>query len=165
MNQKALRPGPSCPITPDLTDESAGRIAAFLSLGFLGVSVWQGWGWAVLALAADFLLRAAGRPAFSPVARSAGWLRHRAGLSEHRINAGPKRFAASVGFLFSLGIGLAFVTGLRSLGLTLAVILGTCAGLEAFFGFCLACRIHPWLPWVRSGSVRWLAPGADESPL
>ncbi|WP_243294009.1 DUF4395 domain-containing protein [Geothrix mesophila] len=162
MNQKALRPGPSCPITPDLTDESAGRIAALLSLSLLGVSVWQGWGWAVLALAADFLLRAAGRSAFSPVARVAGFLRRRAGLPERRINAGPKRFAASVGFLFSLGIGLAFMAGFRSLGLALAFILGTCAGLEAFFGFCLACRIHPWLPWVRSASPRLLATGADE---
>lgn len=152
MNQKALRPGPSCPIAPDLTDESAGRITAFLSLSLLWVSVWQGWGWAVLALAADFLLRAAGRPAFSPVARAGGFLRRRAGLPERKINAGPKRFAASVGFLFSLGIGLAYVGGLRSLGLALASILGTCAGLEAFFGFCLACRIHPWLPWARRGS-------------
>ncbi|WP_243382967.1 DUF4395 domain-containing protein [Geothrix alkalitolerans] len=165
MNQKAIRPGPSCPITPDLTDESAGRIAAFLSLALLGVCVWPGRGWAVLALAADFLLRAAGRPAFSPVARAAGALRRWVGLPERRINAGPKRFAASVGSLISLGIGLAFLAELRPLGLAMASILGTCAGLEAFFGFCLACRIHPWLPWVRSASAQLLATGVDEPAL
>ena len=34
-----------------------------------------------------------------------------------------------------------------------------CAGLEAFFGFCLACWIHPWLPWVRSAPARALPSG------
>lgn len=150
----AIPPGPSCPIAPDLTDEAAGRIAAFLSLGLLALATGGGRAWGVLALAADFALRAAGRPALSPVARTAGWLRRLAGLAERRINAGPKRFAASVGFLFSLSVGLALLAGLRPLGLALAAILGTCAGLEAFFGFCLACRIHPWLPRVRAGAAR-----------
>lgn len=153
MNQM-FPSGPSCPIVPDLVDESAGRIAAFLSLGLLALAVGSGQGWAVLALAADFALRAAGRPPFSPVALAAGRLRRLAGLAERRINAGPKRFAATVGLLFSLGIGSALLAGLRPLGLALAAILGLCAGLEAFFGFCLACRIHPWLPWVRTGAAR-----------
>ena len=151
---QTLPPGPSCPIVLDLVDESAGRIAAFLSLGLLALAVGSGRGWAVLALAADFALRAAGRATFSPVALAAGRLRRLAGLAERRINAGPKRFAASVGFLFSLGIGSALLAGLQPLGLALAAILGLCAGLEAFFGFCLACRIHPWLPWVRAGAAR-----------
>jgi len=150
----AIPPGPSCPIAPGFTDETAGRIAAFLSLGLLALAMGNGRVWAVLALAVDFALRATGRPAFSPVARAGGWLRQLAGLAERRVNAGPKRFAASVGFLFSVGIGLALLTGLRSLGLGLAAILGLCAGLEAFFGVCLACRIHPWLPWVRTGAAR-----------
>ena len=160
VNPSVAQPGPSCPVTPAVTDETAGRIAALLSLGFVAWFAWQGLGWAVLALAADFLLRA-GRPALSPVARAAGFLRRRMGLPGWSINAGPKRFAASVGFLFSLGIGLAFLAGLRPLGLALAVVLGTCAGLEAFFGFCLACRIHPWLPWVWSASAKLLPSGGD----
>ena len=164
-NPKEARPGPSCPIVPDLVDETAGRIAAFLSLAVLALAVWRGWGGVVLALAADFALRASGRATLSPVARAAAFLRHRVGLSEHRINAGPKRFAASVGFLFSLGIGLALTTGLRPLGLGLAWTLGLCAGLEAFFGFCLACQIHPWLPWLRIGRVQPMPVEIDESAL
>jgi hypothetical protein len=149
-----IPPGPSCPIAPDLTDEAAGRIAALLSLGLLALAMGSGRVLAPLALAADFAVRAAGRPSFSPTARTAGWLRRQAGLAERRINAGPKRFAATVGALFSLGIGAALLAGLRPLGLALATILGLCAGLEAFFGFCLACRVHPWLPWVRAGAAR-----------
>ncbi|WP_257304706.1 DUF4395 domain-containing protein [Geothrix campi] len=165
VNPKETRPGPTCPIAPDLVDETAGRVAAFLSLGLLALAVWRGWGGVVLALAADFALRASGHPAFSPVARAAGWLRRLMGLPIRRINAGPKRFAASVGFLFSLGIGLALVAGLRALGSGLAIVLGICAGLEAFFGFCLACQIHPWLPWVRAGAVQPISIGVDEPTL
>ena len=159
------RPGPSCPIVPDLVDETAGRIIAFLSLGLLALVVWRGWGWAVLALAGDFALRASGRPAFSPVARMAGALRRLTGLPARKINAGPKRFAASVGVLFSLGIGLALWTGFRNLGVGLALVLGFCAGLEAFFGFCLACQVHPWLPWIRAGAARPLSVGIDEPAI
>lgn len=165
LNPQEPRPGPSCPIVPDLVDEAAGRIAAFLSLGVLALAVWRGWSWVVLALAGDFALRASGWRALSPVARTAGALRRMIGLPARTINAGPKRFAASVGFLFSLGIGLALLTGFRNLGVGLAFVLGFCAGLEAFFGFCLACQVHPWLPWVRHGSARLLAAGADEPAL
>jgi len=135
-------------------DETAGRISALLSMGLVLLSAWRGWDLVVLALAADFALRALGRSAFSPVARAAELVRQLLGVPVRRVNAGPKRFAASVGCLFSLGAGLALLTGLRSLGLGLAVILGTCAGLEAFFGFCLACRIHPWLPWTAARAGR-----------
>jgi len=165
MQAQELRPGPSCPIVPDLTDESAGRIAAFLSLGLLALVVWRGWNGAVLALALDFALRASGRPAFSPVARVAGFLHHLTGLPMRKINAGPKRFAASVGFLFTLGIWLAMVAGMQSLGLGLALVLGACAGLEAFFGFCLACQVHPWLPWVRTGTAQLVPTRSDEPAI
>ncbi|BDU69843.1 hypothetical protein GETHOR_19440 [Geothrix oryzae] len=145
------RPGPSCPIVPNLVDETAGRIAAGLSLGLLALAVGGGWAWMVLTLAADFAFRAAGRSAWSPVARLAGFLRRWADLPARTVNAGPKRFAASLGFLFSLGTGLAWLVGLRSLGHALAATLGLCAGLEAFLGVCLACQIHPWLPWRQWG--------------
>lgn len=141
-----LSAGPSCPIGPDLTDATAGRIGALLSMGIVLLAAWRGWGWLALALAADFALRALGRPALSPVACMAGLVRKLAGLSGRPVNAGPKRFAAWVGGLFSLGSGVALLLGFRAIGLGLAAILGVCAGLEACFGFCLACRIHPWLP-------------------
>ncbi|WP_291271001.1 DUF4395 domain-containing protein [Geothrix sp.] len=147
MPSAATRPGPSCPIVPDLGDETAGRIAAGLSLGLLALAAAGSWVWMILALAVDFALRATGRFAWSPVARLAGFLRRRAHLPARMINAGPKRFAAALGFLFSLGTGLAWLVGLRSLGHALAAILGLCAALEAFLGVCLACQIHPWLPW------------------
>ncbi|HEX9008779.1 MAG TPA: DUF4395 family protein [Holophagaceae bacterium] len=126
-------------------DEAAGRLGALLSMGLILLAAWKGWGALALALAADFALRAAGWPDLSPVARAAVLARRLSGLAPRPVNAGPKRFAASVGCLFSMGTALALLAGARALGLGLAAVLTACAGLEAAFGFCLACRLHPWL--------------------
>lgn len=138
-------PGPSCPIAPDVLDGTAGRIGALLSLGVILLVAGKGWGLLALALAADFALRALGRPAFSPISRAAGLLRWVTGLPVRPVNAGPKRFAASVGAMFSLGTALALLAGVSALGFGLAGVLAVCAGLEGAIGFCLACRLHPWL--------------------
>lgn len=154
MIQAATAPGPSCPIAPGRVDETAGRFGALLSLGLILVAARRGWGALALALAADFALRAAGRWNLSPVARTAGLLQRLAGLAPRPVNAGPKRFAAAVGCLFSLATGLALLAGARPLGVGLALILATCAALEAIFGFCLACRLHPWLVRAYPGRHR-----------
>ena len=135
-------------------DGTAGRLGALLSMGLVLLAAWKGWGPLALALAADFALRAAGWPDLSPVARVAGLARRLAGLAPRLVNAGPKRFAASVGCLFSLGTALAMLAGARALGLGLAAVLATCAGLEAAFDFCLACRLHPWLIRAYPGGHR-----------
>ncbi|HJW72744.1 MAG TPA: DUF4395 domain-containing protein [Geothrix sp.] len=149
--------GQSCPIVPALLDGRAARWAALLSLVILALAVWRGWGLVVLGLALDFLLRALGRPGFSPVARAAGFLRRASGFSGQMVNAGPKQFAASLGALLSLAIGAALLAGWPAVGRGGALLLGLCAGLEAFFGFCVACQLHPWLARAR-GSHRGRAP-------
>ena len=138
--------GRSCPIAPGRVDGTAVRLGAGLSLAVLGVALWGGWPGLLLALSLDFALRAFGLSAPSPTGWTSTLLRRSLGLVEHLTNAGPKRFAASLGALFSFGAGLSLALGLRSLGWGLAAILGLCAVLEAGLGFCLACQIHPLLP-------------------
>lgn len=154
MRLERVPPGPSCPIAPDVLDETAGRLGALGSLGLILLAGWKGWGLLALALAGDFALRAAGRPDLSPVARVAELARRLTGLAPRPVNAGPKRFAAAVGCLFSLGTALAAYAGSWAVGLGLAAILAACAGLEAAFGFCLACRLHPWLVRAYPGGHR-----------
>lgn len=121
------------------------RLAALAVLVLAGLIAWGGLGWLALALAADFGLRARGRTDLSPVAVAAGGVRRGLRLPARPVNAGPKRFAAVLGALFSLGAGLALLAGHRALGAGLAATLAACAGLEGLFGFCVACRLHPWL--------------------
>jgi hypothetical protein len=139
----------ACPITGDQVDEGAGRIAAFFSLLVMALGAGFGWIWAVLALSVDFALRAAGQRRFSPLARLARLLRQLAGIKPRMVNAGPKRFAALIGVLFSVGVGSAQILHLRLLSLLVAGVLVGCAGLEAFFGYCVACRLYPYLRFLR----------------
>ncbi|MFN7959348.1 MAG: DUF4395 domain-containing protein [Holophagaceae bacterium] len=138
-------PGPACPVAPDLVDGTAARIGALLSLLVVAGSLLLGWSLGALALALDFGLRAAGRPGLSPVARAAAGLRRLGGWPPSPTNAGPKRFAAAVGCAFSTGVGLAMLAGWFGTALGLGLVLGLCAGLEAFAGFCVACQLYPWL--------------------
>jgi len=148
-----------CPISGDLVDERATRIAAYFVVVFsvlLAWLAWQGhpdarWGtWVALALAADFLLRALAWRRFSPIAQTARLLHHLSGLEPRRINSGPKRFAAVIGFLFSLAIFITALLHLKVAGLVLALILTFFAALESFFGFCVACRVYPFIHALRS---------------
>ncbi len=126
-------------------DGGAVRLAALAVLVLAALVAWRGLGWAALALASDFALRARGRADLSPLALAAGRLRQSLGWPARPVNAGPKRFAAALGMLFSLGAGLGLLAGHRTLGTALAGVLAACAGLEGLFGFCMACQIHPWL--------------------
>jgi hypothetical protein len=62
------------------------------------------------------------------------------------VNAGPKVFAAKIGFLFSLSVFVLLYFGFGGYGVLLSVMLGFFAFLEAAFGFCVACKIYGWLP-------------------
>jgi len=143
-----------CPISGDQVDERATRIAALLVVVLGGLLAWragsgQPWPWVALLLAADFLLRALGWRRFSPIAQTARLLHHLSRLEPRRINAGPKRFAASIGFLFSVGIFTTGILHLRIPGLVLALILTFFAALESLLGYCVACKLYPLVHALR----------------
>ncbi|QQS59068.1 DUF4395 family protein [Candidatus Peregrinibacteria bacterium] len=70
-----------------------------------------------------------------------------------KINAGPKQFAAKLGFFFSAGIFLSLLFGAFEIASFFAILLVFAAGLEAIFGFCLGCYIFPLWVHVRSFRV------------
>ncbi|MEZ4604107.1 MAG: DUF4395 family protein [Desulfobacterales bacterium] len=63
-----------------------------------------------------------------------------------KTNAGPKLFAARVGFVFCFLIALLYFTGVTELSRVVAAMLIFFALLEAAFGFCVACRMYPYMP-------------------
>jgi mono/diheme cytochrome c family protein len=99
-----------------------------------------------LALGADFLLRALGYRKYSPLATVARTIVSALRLDRQTVNAAPKQFAAKIGVGFALTAAV-----LAFLGLTLAAqlvaagLLGA-AGLEAFLGYCVGCKIYALLP-------------------
>jgi cytochrome c biogenesis factor len=77
----------------------------------------------------------------------------RLGWRARRTNAGPKAFAAKLGFGFSLAVASALLLGNSLAALVAGSPFALCALLEATLGFCVGCRIYQvWrhLGW-RSG--------------
>jgi hypothetical protein len=143
--------GESCPISHEVVEERSTRIGAGLTLLVVAVSVWYGRFWIPLALAVDFALRSRGRVAFSPIAQASKGLRKVFRIRAVPINAGPKRFAALVGAVFSLGIAVGLRLNLPWLALGAAAVLVPCAALEAFLGFCVGCKVYNLLQRLPGG--------------
>lgn len=138
----------SCPIAGYSVDENASRLVA---LGVVGAVVavvalpgaWAQWG--LLALAWDFASRGFFRGWHSPLSQVARAVLGRFRTPPSKVDAGPKRFAARIGFGFSLALlGLGIWGGVDAFRVV-AAALGLCAALEGLLGWCVGCQI--WSVW------------------
>ena len=66
-------------------------------------------------------------------------------IKDNFINAGPKIFAARIGFVLSGLIIITFISSLNNLSLVLTGILAMFSFLEGALGYCVACQIYPFL--------------------
>jgi Domain of unknown function (DUF4395) len=57
----------------------------------------------------------------------------------------PKRFAAGVGFVFSLVIAFTFALGFVKTSFIVTFFLAICASLEAFLSICVGCYVYTFL--------------------
>lgn len=146
----------TCPISPNTVDDRSTRIGAAVTILVVIASLWSGRFWIPLLLSADFALRSRGWITFSPIAQISKALRTAFGINSVPINAGPKRFAALVGAIFSLGIALALFFHFPKVALIVASILVLCAALEAFVGYCVGCKIY--------GLLNFHNPGQESHP-
>ncbi|MBK8805473.1 MAG: DUF4395 family protein [Bacteroidales bacterium] len=67
------------------------------------------------------------------------------GNEKKQINAGPKIFAAQVGFVFFLLLFLSFVLQFSIMYYTTLIVFLICAILEFAVGFCVACKLYPFI--------------------
>ncbi len=137
-----------CPIAGYKINEKNARVVGGLVVLLTLFGLWAPFGgasWIFLFLAQDFAFRAFSRPSWSVLGRLASRFLQSIGVTPRLVDAGPKRFAARIGLLFTLTL-----VGLTSFDLRLATdlvagVLLVCAMLEASFGFCLGCEM--WTLW------------------
>ena len=133
-----------CPVSDKMINERVARINGVFTLFLLiGYGLTQNI-IPVVFLAFDFLLRATDFSKYSLVGISSKGIVRYFGFNENIINAGPKIFAARLGFLFSTLIMFSSLFGAYLPALTLAGLLGIFSFLEASFGLCVACEIYPF---------------------
>ena len=135
----------ACPISFKTIDERVARVNGALTVLALAITVFGGLPWLLLPLGADFFIRAFLEPKYSPFAAIARKLLKAMGLAPKMTNAGPKIFAARLGFLFCALIYALYWSGFSLAANTVACLFMFFAFLEAAFGFCVACKVYPLL--------------------
>ena len=131
-----------CPISDQQINETIARLVALLVVITIIAGYLSFLPWVASALAVDFFIRGFTKLSVSPLAVLSKLVAKRLGLPAKLINAGPKIFAARLGFIFSTSIVVLSFSGLVTGAEIVAVALGVCAAMEAFFSFCVGCRIY-----------------------
>jgi hypothetical protein len=133
---------PSCPISDKQLNEKSIRIGAGLVL-LLAVSaiVFHNI-WIVFILTADFFIRGFTRYPTSPVSFLSKFIGKILLFEPNWVNAGPKIFAAKIGFLFCLTVSILYFKKIYLPGDIVAAVLCVCAGLESIFSVCLGCHFY-----------------------
>jgi hypothetical protein len=125
-------------------NENVVRIVAGLVLISALVTIAAGWVVIPLYLSIDFFLRAFTniKP---PFALAAQQLAKSLQLEVKPIYAPPKKFAASIGFIFSVAISALLIFGLVTTANIVTGVLSVFATLESVFAICAGCYVYSWV--------------------
>ncbi|MFW6227713.1 MAG: DUF4395 domain-containing protein [Bacteroidota bacterium] len=134
-----------CPISPNKINERVARLNGAFTVLLLIVFSLTRHLLPLIILWVDFLIRAADGGKYSPLAFLSRSAVSYFKLGNVMINAGPKLFAARIGFVFTSLIILFFVFGYSIVTFSLTGILGLFSFLEAALGLCVACEIYPFI--------------------
>jgi hypothetical protein len=134
-----------CPVSDKKINESVARVNGAFTVLLLLLSGLTHSIIPVVFLAIDFLLRASDYSRYSLLGISSKSIVKYFGLNDNIINAGPKIFAARLGFVLTTLIIFSFVLNAYIPAVGLAGVLGLFSFLEASFGLCVACEIYPYV--------------------
>ncbi|MDD2558432.1 MAG: DUF4395 domain-containing protein [Desulfuromonadaceae bacterium] len=134
-----------CPISFHQVNSKAAQVNAAFTVVCAGLFLFTGAKWIMLLLATDFFIRGFWKPSYS-LFNLAGEVILRLGrVTPVLTNAGPKLFAAKIGFVFSVLISVGWLSGFDVVAAVFAATLALFAALEAGFNFCVACKVYPLL--------------------
>lgn len=131
-----------CPLIFRQVDATVTRInTLFVMAGVIAFLFSGGWFLLVL-LIIDFLLRLYGYKTISPIQNVSLMIQRKFSLKEQMEDAGAKRLAAFFGVGFMVALLTFHFLDIAWMVQVVAVIYLSCAALDLFFGFCLACKIY-----------------------
>ena len=93
-------------------------------------------------LGIDFFLRAFNWGKFSPLNILSGALVKQLKIANKPIDQAPKRFAAGVGFVLSVLVGLFLLADFIKAVFVLSIVFASFAFLESFLSFCAGCYVY-----------------------
>ena len=138
-----------CPFSPQSANEKVVRLTAFLTILLTLAGLFSSLQWIALLLCFDFFIRGFTNKPWSPLRRAAKALARLFRLKPEPINAGPKIFAAKIGFVFCTIIAITAFAGLQKTASSLAELLVLLAALEAFLKICVGCHIYSMIQTIK----------------
>ena len=132
---------------PNPVNETSARVVAGGVVAMTTATIAFDQSWILLPLTYGFAARLLTGPKLSPLGQLATKVVTPRLAVEHRFSAGPpKRLAQGMGLALSgTALVLHYGFGRKRTAKGVLAVLATAAGLEAFFGACLACRMFPML--------------------
>ena len=134
-----------CPISFHKIDETIARLNGLFTTLLIILSGFTGSALPLIFLILDFFSRSIPKPEYSLLAIISKSVSKTLKLKKQPINAGPKIFAARIGLLFSVLATVFTFAGLEIAATLTLIVFGVCAFLEAAIGFCVACKIYPFV--------------------
>ena len=137
---------------PDPVDEVSARLVASGVVGMGVAAIALDKPWLLAPLAYGFGARVLTGPTLSPLGQVVTKVvRPRLAVEAKPVPGPPKRLAQGIGFAMSTTAAGLAATGHKRAGYGVLAALLAAAGLEAFFGYCVACRLFPML--MKAGLV------------
>jgi len=134
----------SCPIDHVSVDEHAVRATAALTITTLLLGYYLS-PFFYLLVFFDFLVRSLKQPRFSPFAQLSKFILNLLHIPGHPIDRAPKLFATRIGLLMASLILLFLLLTQPLTAKFFLLLFLTAATLEAFFNYCLGCKIYSLL--------------------
>ena len=132
-----------CPISFKQINEKAVQLNAVLSVLSIILFFFTSYKWILLVLSADFFIRGFLDSSYSFYGAISKIILRILKIKPLMVNAGPKIFAAKIGFIFCCLTGIFYLLDFQKISLIVGSIFVFFAALEAIFRFCMACRIYP----------------------
>jgi len=134
-----------CPISFKQVNERAVQINAVLTVLSIILFFFTSYKWIVLVLTVDFFIRGFLNPSYSFYSAISKTILSILKIKPVMVNAGPKIFAAKIGFIFCCMTGIFYLLNFQKTSMIVGSIFVFFAALEAIFRFCMACRIYPFI--------------------
>ena len=134
-----------CPVAFNQVNERGVQINAALAVFSIIAFLFTPYKWIILVLSIDFFVRGFLDQSFSLYSAISRTLLRIFKIKPVLVNAGPKIFAAKIGFLFCCIIAVSSVLKFHRIGLILCSVFVFFAALEALFRICIACKLYSFI--------------------
>ena len=142
-----------CPISFEQVNERVAQINATLAICSIMIFFFSPYKWIIFILAIDFFIRGFLKTSYSYFSGFSKTLLRLLKIKPIMVNAGPKIFAAKIGFLFCCIIAGAYFFNFPKVSWVLGSIFVFFAALEALFRFCVACKVYPFMHKLKATIV------------